>query len=688
MAELLFEVGTEEIPSSYLPKAVEEMKSILAAEFKNNRLNCKEIRALATPRRLALMAIGVSSTQEKRMIEVIGPAKHIAFDEKGQPTKAALGFARGQGVAVEQLEVVKKEKGEYVAVRKVEEGAETFTLLPAILGRLISSLSFPKSMRWMDLDIYFARPIHWILALFDGQVLPLQIGNISSGNLSRGHRFMAPGSFQVKDLGDYLRKLKNSFVIVNQEERKEMILAEANKAASEVSGHLLQDEELLETVNYLVEYPVAIRGSFPAEFLSLPREVLISVMREHQRYFPVVDANGNLLPYFIAISNTKPKDLTVVARGNERVLRARLADARFFFEEDQKVSLTQRLEGLKKVVYHSKLGTSYEKVMRLGRLADFLAEQLAPDLKEIIHRAALLCKGDLITGMVGEFPNLQGIMGGIYARLAGEKEEVALAIYEHYLPQTAAGPLPKSPAGAILSMADKLDTIVGCFGLGLIPTGTADPYALRRQTIGIINIILDKNFSLSLSALIDRSLSLLAEKIERPSETVKAEVLEFIRGRVQNILIMKELAPDAVEAALAAGFDDLVDLYARAQALHEFKKVPDFESLAIAFKRVVNISSGYRPEKVDPEKFEHSQEEALFAAYQERKIKAEERISQKDYPSALKELAMLRQPVDEFFDSVLVMADNEVVKANRLALLANISQLFFRIGDFSRISTN
>jgi len=688
MAELLFEVGTEEIPSSYLPKAVEEMRTILAAEFKNNRINYKEIKALATPRRLALAATGVSPTQEKRMIEVIGPAKHIAFDEKGQPTKAALGFARGQGVPVEQLEVVKKEKGEYVCARKVEEGVETFTLLPAILARLISSLSFPKSMRWMDLEIYFARPIHWILALFDGQVIPFQIGNISSGNLSRGHRFMAPGSFQVKDLGDYLRKLKNSFVIVNPEERKEMILAEANKAASEVSGNLLRDEELLETVNYLVEYPVAIRGGFAAEFLSLPREVLISVMQDHQRYFPVVDAQGNLLPYFIAVSNTKPKDPAVVVRGNERVLRARLADARFFFEEDQKISLAQRLEGLKKVVYHSKLGTSYEKVMRICRLADFLAEQIAPGLKEIIHRAALLCKGDLITGMVGEFPHLQGIMGGIYAKLAGEKEEVALAIYEHYLPQTAGGPLPKSAAGAILSIADKLDTIVGCFGVGLIPTGTADPYALRRQTIGIINIILEKNYPLSLSALIDQCLILLAEKIEQPPHTVKAEVLEFFKGRVQNILLMKELAPDVVEAALAAGFDDLVDLQARAQALHEFKKVPDFESLAIAFKRVVNISSGYGPGKVDREKFEHPREQALFEAYQIRKVKAEEKISQKDYPSALRELAMLRQPVDEFFDSVLVMADNEAIKANRLALLANISQLFFRIGDFSRISTN
>lgn len=688
MGELLFEVGTEEIPSTFLPKAISELKANLVTEFQNQRITYKEVKAFATPRRLVLVASGVADTQEKRIIEVIGPAKHIAFDEKGQPTKAALGFARGQGVPLEKLEVVKREKGEYICVRKVEEGQGTITLLPAILSRLISSLSFPKSMRWMDLEIHFARPIHWILALFDGKIIPWQWGNIVASNLSRGHRFMAPGAFQVKDGADYFRKLKNSFVIVNQEERREMILTEANKVANEVSGYLLYDDELVETINYLVEYPVAMRGGFSPEFLSLPREVLISVMREHQKYFPVVDAQGNLLPYFVFISNTKPKDPNVVIRGNERVLRARLADARFFFEEDQKVPLSARLEGLKKVVYHSKLGTSYEKVMRICQLADFLAERVAPDLKDIIHRAALLCKGDLITGMVGEFPNLQGIMGGIYARRAGEKEEVALAIYEHYLPQTAGGPLPKSPAGAVLSIADKLDTIVGCFGVGLIPTGTADPYALRRQTIGIINIILDKNYSLSLSEIIEQSLALLAEKIERPAETVKAEVMEFFKGRVQNILLMKELSPDAIEAALAAGFDDLVDLQRRVQALHEFRNMPDFQSLAITFKRVVNISSGHPPGQIDPGKFETPQEHALFAAYQLRKARAEERILQKEYHAALKEFASLRQPVDEFFDGVLVMAEDEVIRENRLSLLANISHLFFKIGDFSRISIN
>ncbi|MBP1723163.1 MAG: glycyl-tRNA synthetase, beta subunit, partial [Deltaproteobacteria bacterium] len=548
MSELLLEIGTEEIPSGFIPKAMEEMQSLLEKAFQAQRIGYKDVKAMGTPRRLVLVATGVAPAQEGRIVETIGPAKRIAFDPQGNPTKAALGFARGQGIPVEELMTVRTEKGEYVCARKEEKGEETFQLLPAILPRLIASIPFPKSMRWMDLDNSFARPIHWLLALFDGKVIPFQIGNIASGNVSRGHRFMALGSFQVKDLPDYLRRLKNSFVIVNPEERRELILAEVNQAASEVSGHIFKDDGLLEIVTHLVEYPVAIRGGFGKEFLSLPREVLISAMREHQRYFSVCDSKGDLLPFFVAVSNTKPRDPRVVIRGNERVLRARLSDAQFFFMEDQKVPLIQRLEGLKKVVYHSKLGTSYEKVMRISALADFLAQRIDPSLLETVKRAALLCKGDLITGMVGEFPSLQGVMGQVYARLSGEKEEVAQAILEHYLPAAAGGALPTSQPGAILSLADKLDTITGCFGVGLIPTGTADPYALRRQTLGIINIILGRRFSLSLSELIQKSLSLLREKIERPPQEIQADVLDFFKGRLQNLLVSRGISADVVEA--------------------------------------------------------------------------------------------------------------------------------------------
>lgn len=687
MSELLLEIGTEEIPSGFISRAMEEMKGLLEKEFQSYRILYKEIRALGTPRRLVLAGMGVAPTQERRRIEIIGPAKRIAFNEQGQPTKAALGFAKGQGLAVEELQVLNTEKGEYICARKEEKGEETIHLLPFILPRLISSISFPKSMRWMDLENSFARPIHWILCLFDGNVVPFQVGNVSSANLSRGHRFMAPGSFQVKDLSEYLRRLKNSFVIVNPEERREFILAEVNKAASEVSGSILPDDDLVEIVTHLVEYPVAIRGTFSKEFLKLPREVLISAMREHQRYFSLSDADGHLLPFFITISNTRPKDPTVVARGNERVLQARLSDANFFFVEDCKVPLIQRLEGLKKVVYHSKLGTSYEKVMRISALAETLSKCIDSSLVETVKRAALLCKADLITGMVGEFPGLQGVMGRVYATLSGEKEEVALAIYEHYLPTSAGGALPSSYSGAILSIADKLDTIVGCFGVGLIPTGTADPYALRRQTLGVIHIILAKRYLLSLSHLLERSLALLSERIERPPQEIKTDVLEFFKGRLQNLLNSQGLSPDAVEAALSVGFDDLVDSRERAKALHNLRSEPDFESLAIAFKRVVNISKSHIPGAVEPRRFENAVEVQLFDAYQKIGKKALEKIAQKDYTLALRDLSLLREPVDDFFNGVLVMAEDEKIKSNRLSLLGNIAQLFLKIGDFSRIIT-
>ena len=686
MSELLLEIGTEEIPSGFIHRALEDLQGLVEKELRNCRIPFEEIKAIGTPRRLVLAITGIASTQEALRVEVIGPARRIAFDDQGQPTRAALGFAKSQGIRVADLVITQTEKGEYICARKEERGDETIHLLPAILPGVITSIPFPKSMRWMDLEISFVRPIHWILALFDGQVVPFQVGNISSGNLSRSHRFMAPGVFQVKNIADYIRRLKNSFVIVNPEERKELILAEATQAAGEVNGRILPDEELLETVTYLVEYPIALRGSYAHEFLDIPREVLISAMREHQRYFTITDAAGDLLPYFVAIANTKPKDPEVVTRGNERVLHARLADAKFFFIEDQKIPLRQRLEGLKKVVYHSKLGTSYEKVMRIAHLAGYLAECLDPAIRETVHQAALLCKADLITGMVGEFPKLQGIMGRIYARLSGEKEEVAQAIYEHYLPGSAGGALPSSDAGAILGMADKLDTIVGCFGVGLIPTGTADPYALRRQTLGIIHIILDRRYFFSLNAAIGCSLDLLAKKIERPVQDIKADVLEFFKGRVQNLFSSRGLSTDAVEAALAASFDDIMDLQERAKALHDLENEADFEPLVIAFKRVVNISRSSSIVEVDCRRFEHPSETILFEAYSQIRQRVLEKTAHKNYFQALKDLSSLRRPVDDFFDNVLVMSDDEKVKVNRLSLLGQIAQLFLKIGDFSKFT--
>ncbi len=687
MSELLLEIGTEEIPSGFIRPALDALQALLAKELQGQRVAFKEIKAMGTPRRLVVTATGMASAQESRVIETLGPAKRIAFDEQGQPTKAAQGFARGQGVAVDQLQILKTEKGEYICARKEEKGGETFPLLSSLLPRLIGSIPFPKSMRWMDLENTFVRPIHWILALFDGKIVPFQVGNVSAGNLSRGHRFMALGSFQVKDLADYFRRLKNSFVVVNPEERKDLISSEVNKAAAEASGQVVADEELVEIVTNLVEYPVALRGGFAREFLSLPREVLITAMREHQRYFSLCGADEGLLPFFITISNTKPRDPHVVIQGNERVLQARLADAKFFFTEDQKVPLMERLEGLKKVVYHSKLGTSYEKVMRLSALADELVSHLHPSLRESVKRASLLCKADLITGMVGEFPTLQGVMGKVYAELSGENQEVALAIYEHYLPTSAGGALPSSHAGAILSIADKMDTIVGCFAVGLIPTGTADPYALRRQTLGVINIILGKHYALRLGDLVDKSLSLLKGKVQRPDQDVKADVLNFFKGRMENLLASRGISPDVIEAAATVGFEDLVDVEERAQALQELKNDPDFNALAIAFKRVVNISKNQAAGTISPEFFENPVEGKLYGAFQDISRAAQEKISHKSYGLALKELSRLRPPVDEYFEGVLVMAEDQKVRSNRLSLLTAIARLFFQIGDFSKITT-
>ena len=493
--ELLLEIGTEEIPAAFLPKAIRDMEEIIRRELSSKRIQHDEIKAMATPRRLCLFVINVAGRQEDQIIEKIGPAKRVAFDEHGNPTKAATGFATGQGIDISELDVVATEKGEYICARKKITGEDTMALLPEIMTKFIISIPFRKSMRWSDLQIRFVRPIHWILAIYGGETIPFVIGNIESGDRSYGHRFMSTKSFKVKKMKEYVTNCKNHFVIVDPEERKSIILEEAEKAADTVGGKIFYTEDLLETVTYLVEYPTAVCGSFDKDYLKLPKEVLTTSMISHQKYFPVVDDEGKLLPYFITINNTSARDPQVVARGNEKVIRARLADAKFFFEEDQKTSLDQHFEKLRQVVFHTQLGTSYEKVMHMRELALYITGQIDPSLKDTVDRTAILAKADLETQMVCEFTELQGIMGREYALIAGENPVVAKAIYEHYLPIAAGGDLPETDEGAIVSIADKLDTIVGFFGVNLIPTGTADPYALRRQAIGIINIIIKQALS-------------------------------------------------------------------------------------------------------------------------------------------------------------------------------------------------
>jgi glycyl-tRNA synthetase beta chain len=683
--ELFLEIGTEEIPAGFIPRAMAEMEAMITRELTAARLSYSTVQTMATPRRLALVVKDIPAVQPDAEITATGPSKKAAFDADGKPTKAAEGFARGQGVAVDQLQIVTTDKGEYLAVTKTETGRPTPELLSEILPAMIASIPFKKSMRWGDLDVRFARPIHWIVALFDGIVVPFVFGNIESGTVSRGHRFMANTSFPVRNFSHYLDECERHFVIVDPERRKELIRRESHRVAAAAGGHLLPDEELLEQITYLVEYPSAVHGTFSREFLKVPKEVLITSMRSHQRYFSIVDGQGNLMPGFITINNTLTDDPGVVVKGNERVLRARLSDARFFFEEDQKIRLDERVEELKKVVYQQKLGTSFEKMERFRALAEELADRLNPAVKSQASRAAWLCKADLVSGMVGEFPEVQGIMGREYALLEGEPGDVACAIAEHYLPIQAGGELPASDIGAFVSIADKLDTICGCFSVGLIPTGAADPYALRRATIGIIAIILDKGYRLGLASLVDRSLDLLETKLLRPKEQVATEVMEFFRGRFVNLL-GGEFAADAVEAAVSAEFDDLVDVKSRIAALAQFKSHPDFEPLAVAFKRIGNIIKGGTDALVDPSLFQEEAEGILYQAFHEVKVHVCALVEQGAWQDALTRIAGLRAPVDGFFDKVMVMAEDPRVRSNRLALLTAIDRMFGRIADFSRIA--
>ncbi len=683
--ELFLEIGTEEIPAGFIPRAMSEMETIIIRELASARLSFDEIKTLGTPRRLALVVKGIPNIQPDAEITATGPSVKAAYGTDGKPTKAAEGFARGQGVDVSALQIVTTEKGEYIAVTRQETGRPAHLILAEILPRLITEIPFKKSMRWGDLDVRFARPIHWIVALFDGSVMPFTFGNITSGAVSRGHRFMANTPFPVRDYAHYLEECERHFVIPDPERRKEIIRRETHRVAEAAGGKLRPDEGLLEEVTYLAEYPSAVAGSFPVEFLKVPKEVLITSMRSHQRYFSILDADDHLLPGFITINNTLTEDPSVVVKGNERVLRARLSDARFFFEEDQKIKLDDRVESLKKVVYQQKLGTSFEKMERFRSLAEGLADRLNPAVKQQTARAAWLCKADLVSGMVGEFPEVQGIMGREYALLEGESPAVANAIAEHYLPTQAGGELPASDIGAFVSISDKLDTVCGCFGVGLIPTGAADPYALRRATIGIISVILDRNYHLSLSNLINSSLDLLAAKLNRPQEQVAGDVLEFFRARFINLL-GNSFAADAVESAIAAGFDDLVEVRSRIAALAEFKTHPDFEPLTVAFKRVGNIIKDGVDAPVDATLFADTAESGLYEALQTVRISVDENIVSGAWLDALTEIATLRGPVDSFFDRVMVMDEDPGIRSNRLALLTAIARLFGRIADFSRIA--
>jgi glycyl-tRNA synthetase beta chain len=693
--ELLLEIGTEEIPARFIPPVLEEMAASMRKRLEQERIGVGEIITWGTPRRLTLVAEEVSETQTEVIQEVLGPPKTVAFDQEGRPTAAAKGFAKAQKVALEELVEVETPRGVYLAVHKRTVGRPTKERLAEFLPEFILGLSFPKSMRWGTLSITFARPIHWILARFGGEVVPFQVGDVASGGITYGHRFLAPQPIEVKNATIYVEALRKAHVIVDPLERRAHLESELLLAAASVKGELVPDPGLVEENTFLVEYPSVVVGTFEEKYLVLPDEVLITCMREHQRYFSLRGKDGRLLPHFIAVNNTLARDPDVVRLGHERVLRARLADAMYFYQVDSKVPMEKWVEELKGVVFHSLLGTSFEKMERFRELASYLYKHLAPEnlsgreavTPEQVFRAATLCKADIVSEMVGEFPSLQGVIGGVYAKQAGEPETVARAIFTHYLPRHAGDDLPRDFLGILLGLADRLDTICGFFGVGLTPTGTADPYGLRRHALAIINILLANRLHLDLPEAVRTSLELLKGKITRPPEETAREVLEFFQTRLQHLLLGEGFDHETVTAVLAAGWRDVLEAADKVKALEEVRQRPEFPALALAFKRVINISLGAEPRKVDEQLFEHPEEKALFETGKLVAQEVEDALHRRDYSAACNALARLKEPVDAFFDKVLVMAEDLKIRQNRLALLAGISQIFLRIADFSKITT-
>ncbi len=693
-SELLLEIGTEEIPAGFMPPALAELAAGLRKKLEQERIEVGEITTWGTPRRLTVVAKGVAEGQAEVTKEVVGPPKAVAYDADGQPTQALKGFARAQGVAVEDLSEVETPRGVYLAVRSRTSGQPTMVRLKEILPELILGLGFPKSMRWGSLKATFARPIHWILARFGGQVVDFPVADVVSGGVTYGHRFLGPDPLEVTDAASYITALRVAHVIVDPAERQALLEAELHKAAAEVGGEVVPNPGLVEENNYLVEYPSVVCGHFEDEFLQLPDEVLITSMREHQRYFSLRGQDGRLLPHFMAVNNTLARDPDLVRQGHERVLRARLSDAMYFYQVDRKTSLEERAEDLKGVVFHSLLGTSYEKMERFRALAEFLYrhtaaenQDLAEITPELIRRAAVLCKTDIVTEVVGEFPSLQGAMGRQYAKLAGEDPKVAEALFSHYLPRHADDLLPEDPLGALVGMADRLDTICGIFGVGLSPTGTADPYGLRRHVLAVIRILRHHRWHLDLEEAILASLDLQKEVISRGVPETAVEVLDFFQTRLQHLLLAEGHDHETVAAVLASSGRDVVEAADKVKALEQFRRSPDFQALAVAFKRVINISQGTEPGEVDPALFEHPEEKQLFDAATAMEKAVEEAVDRRDYPAACRALAQVKGPVDAFFDKVLVMAEDPKLKENRLQLLARVSQTFLKVADFSKITT-
>lgn len=711
MEKLLFEIGTEEIPAKFMPGILKQLKELAAAKMQELRIPFEDITVYGTPRRMAFIAGGVAETQADVVVEAKGPSVKIAY-VSGAPSKAAQGFARGQGVDVKDLVV----RDNYVYAVKHLAGQPVVELLPGLLMDILTSLSFPKTMRWADYEFRFVRPIRWMVALFGDQIIPVEICGVKSGKFSMGHRFMqqslkaaaesqgllsaalskvgnkvysalagVKGAVEIPSAGDYKKVMYDNFVMVDQDERRALILQQIKDLAAQNGGEAEINEDLLEEVNYLVEWPTALCGKFEEKFLSLPKECIITPMREHQRYFPVLDEDGNLLNKFITVRNGGSEHLDIVTHGNERVLRARLSDAEFFFNEDRATKLEDRLEKLKTVSFQEGLGNMYDKSERLVKMAEMLRFAInTPVDEEELRRCALLCKTDLVTGMVIEFTELQGVMGREYALLDGEKPEVATGIFEHYLPRFAGDALPATTIGRIVGIGDKLDNICATFSRGLAPTGSQDPYALRRQALGVINILLDANYHISLAKIIAGTLYLLDIKPEETGKLVP-QIMEFFKQRLRNLLMDQGIRYDVIDAVFAdKRNDDMVDLSVRCKALAAYVEEGNAEPLVQISVRVSNLCKKIEKEvAISGALFKDESENKLHEVVAAVSKEIIPEIVLYDYAAVLKAGEKVIEPVNTFFDNVMVMDEDENVKNNRLAMLEEVRGIVNAVGDLS-----
>ncbi|MGD8641289.1 MAG: glycine--tRNA ligase subunit beta [Gammaproteobacteria bacterium] len=686
--DLLIEIGTEELPPTALKRLATAFCEGVQAGLEKAPLSFNDIQWYATPRRLALLVTGLETGQADKEVQRRGPALTAAFGEDGCPTQAAIGFAKSCGVEVEDLQQLETDKGAWLAYNVVQKGKTTRELLPDIVQTALDQLPIPKRMRWGDLAAEFVRPVHWLVMLFGDDVVDCEILSVKAGRETRGHRFHHPGNLYLSEPKAYVPLLETEGrVIADFEARREAIRAQVEEAATQLKGKAVIDEELLDEVTAMVEWPEAVTGNFDKRFLDVPPEVLITTMKSNQKYFHVVDKQGKLLPHFITVSNISSNNMDMVRKGNEKVVRPRLEDAEFFWNQDRQTRLDARIDSLASVVFQQKLGTLHDKVQRVARIASTIAEQLELDVP-MAERAALISKCDLMTDMVGEFPSLQGTMGRYYAQHDGEDAQIAQAMEEQYQPRFAGDALPESAIGQALSIADKLDTLVGIFAIKQIPGGDKDPFALRRAALGVLRILIEKKLGLNIVQLLHKAAQEYEHKLkDMDREGVVEQCYEFMMDRARGYFLETGVRHDVFDAVLAQRPEEPFDFSERVNAVTAFRRLPEAESLSAANKRIANILKKIDKvdSKINESLLQESAEKDLYQTLQQLTGTVTPLFEQRDYQQALSELARLREPVDRFFDDVMVMVDDDKLKNNRLVLLQSLRSLFLQVADLSRL---